>query len=180
MRERSVCGLLAALCLLSLSCTQAPNKPECAMPKQAGSRVGAIADDPNEPQIVDGKDLMRLQITAEAELVHVKITAYAAWDLGDRNSGEYQALYFNGGEFGPLLVRCLQGRFEIAGETMPGYFATELADGQAVQRDNEYTFSFPWALAFGKSDKVQAWVFTASRDRLPDRAPDALTVSRLP
>jgi hypothetical protein len=167
MREGSACGLLAAVCLLSLSCNQAPHKPEYAM-------------DPNEPQIVDGKELMRLEITPKAELVHVRITAYATWDLGDSKLGEYQALYFTGGQFGQLLVRCLPGHFEIAGETSPGYFAKEFGDGQAVQRDNEYTFSFPWALAFGKSDEVEAWVFTSGRDRFPDRAPDALTVRRVP
>ncbi len=122
-----------------------------------GGSHGAVMEDPNEPNIVDGKDFESLAIEAHGNVVRVRIRTYGQWAFRP-----FQSLYFKGGEKGQVHVKLMKDTFTVLGEATGrrGLFNVDLFEGKAQVKDNEYALEFPWQDAFGKSPEVESWVFS--------------------
>ncbi|MDA0745915.1 MAG: hypothetical protein O2954_05310 [bacterium] len=143
-----------------------PTQPQTSAPAPPPTDA-AVADDPNEEQIEDGKDFQQMAVAVREGRVRVQIRTYANWSFRP-----FQSLYFTGGEKGQVHVRLDANGFQVMGPTpgRRGMFTVPLAQGPVNQMGSDYSLEFPWTDAFGGSAEVQAWVFSQDgRDRLPDR-----------
>ena len=127
---------------------------------------GAVAEDPNEPNVPDGKDFQQMEVAQDGDIVRVQINTYDNWAFTG-----FQSLYFKGGEKDQVHIRLTGKRFEILGQNPKsrGLFDVKLFAGEAVLEGNQYVLKFPWSDAFGNSPEVEAWLYSQDgRDRIPD------------
>ncbi|MDP6040901.1 MAG: hypothetical protein QGG64_20290 [Candidatus Latescibacteria bacterium] len=152
--------------LLTTGATKDAGGTPTQQPPTDPVKPGTALDDPNEPAIADGKDFQKLEIGFENDAVQVRISTYGKWSMRP-----FQSLYFAGGEHGQVHVKLNRGRFVALGESprRRGSFNVKLFEGRSHLDGNTYALEFLWSAVFGKTDRVEAWVFSQDgRDRLPD------------
>lgn len=144
-------------------------------PRPIGKAVRIVSfDDPNEPEIHDGKDFLKVKLSEQ----DTKLKIETLFNSTPIHLTQF-SFYINTDVevAAEILVKCSLDRYEVFKETSPGSYTNKVYEGRPVigtttsdgRSVASYKFELPWRDIFGDMDTVEFWFYAMDgKDRLPD------------